>query len=135
MMQRNLVVDLTSFSTASYLELTTQLQFHTIIQIDEIPGFTVPEVTTKLASLADTLPESFQLKVPPYKPDATDKNPQLPQMALDQLRVVHHIIHGWDLTDPVMLVTLENAGNMANGTHHTHRTCLKGPDKEKWMEA
>jgi hypothetical protein len=33
-----------------------------------------------------------------------------------------------------MFVTAESAGNMAKGTHDTHRTCLKGPDKENWME-
>jgi hypothetical protein len=48
---------------------------------------------------------------------------------------VHHILHGWDLSDPVMLITAENAGNTTKGTYHTHHTCLKGPDKEKWMDA
>jgi hypothetical protein len=54
-------------------------------------------------------------------------------VALDQLHVVHHVIHGWSLDDPVMLVTAKNADTMATGTTHTHRTCLQGPDREKWL--
>jgi hypothetical protein len=92
-------------------------------------------VTDKLASLAVDLPESFWLIVTPYKPDPKDQHSPLPQVALDQLCVVHHVLHGWNLDDPVMLVTAENAGNMAKGTRHTRCTCLKGPDKDKWMEA
>jgi hypothetical protein len=34
-----------------------------------------------------------------------------------------------------MLITAANTGNMAKGTHHTRCTCLKRPDKDKWMEA
>jgi hypothetical protein len=54
-------------------------------------------------------------------------------VALEQLRVVHHVIDGWSLEDPVMLVTAENADTMAAGTTHTRRTCLQGPDREKWL--
>jgi hypothetical protein len=85
--------------------------------------------------LADILPDSFQLIVAPYHPNAKDQHSPLPQVALDQLRIMHHVIHGWDLNDPVMLFTAKNADTMAKGTHHTRRTCLKGPDKDKSMEA
>jgi hypothetical protein len=78
MPHRNLVVDVTSFSSASYLEWTTQLQFHIIIQIDKTPVLTVPEVKTKLALLADTFPESSQLLVAPYKTDTKDQHSPLP---------------------------------------------------------
>jgi hypothetical protein len=70
MSHRNLTVYVTSFSSASHLEWTTQLKFHTIIQIDDTPVFKVPEFKTKVALLADTLLESFQLIVVPYKLDA-----------------------------------------------------------------
>jgi hypothetical protein len=75
------------------------------------------------------------LIVAPYKPCPKYQQAPLSQVAPDQLRVVHHVIHGWDLTEPIMLVTPENADNMATGTRHTRRTCLKGPDREKWLDA
>jgi hypothetical protein len=34
-----------------------------------------------------------------------------------------------------MLVTAKNADTMATGTAHTRRTCLQGPDREKWLAA
>jgi hypothetical protein len=45
---------------------------------------------------------------------------------------MHHVLHGWDLEYPIMLVTAENADTMAKGTNHTHLTCIKGPDKDRW---
>jgi hypothetical protein len=131
----NLVLDVTPLSSASHLDWTTQLQFHTMIQIDETPVYTVDEVLATLSTLANVLHECFHLIGAPYKPDANDQQSPLPQVALDQLRVVHHVLHGWDLEDPILLVTAENADTMAKGTHHTRRICLKGPKKDKWMEA
>jgi hypothetical protein len=135
MSHRYLVMDVTPLSSASDLDWTRQVQFHTIIQIDDTPACTVAEFLAAFAALADILPESFRIIVAPYHPHAKDQHSPLPQVALDQLRVVHHIIHGWDLSDPVVLVTVGNADTMAKCTHHTRRTCLKGPDKDKWMEA
>jgi hypothetical protein len=135
MSHRNIVTDITPLSSAYHLDWTRQVQFHTIIQIDDTPVYTVAEVLDTFSVLADTIPDSFNIIVAPYKPDAKDQHSPHPQVALDQLRVVHHILHGWTLDDPVMLVTAENAATMANGTHHTCCTCLKGPDKNKWMEA
>jgi hypothetical protein len=135
MSHRNIVVDVALYSSASYLEWMTQLKFHTVVQIDDTPVFTVHEVHTKLSSLANTILDSFQLIVAPYKPDAKDQHFTLPQVALDQLRVAHHVLHGWDLADPVMVFMAEKVGTMAKGTHHTRRTCLRGADKENWMEA
>jgi hypothetical protein len=58
---------------------------------------------------------------------------------------IHHILHGWSLSDttlhvtadptPVLLVTADNPDTMAQGQKHTRRTCLKGPHREKWVEA
>jgi hypothetical protein len=72
MSHRNLVVDVTPLSYVSHLEWTSQLQFHTIVQIDKTPVYTVKEVKAKLVTLADSLPEYFKLIVAPYKPDSTD---------------------------------------------------------------
>jgi hypothetical protein len=33
------------------------------------------------------------------------------------------------------MVTAANATKMAAGTKHTRRTCVLGPDKDKWMAA
>jgi hypothetical protein len=91
-------------------------------------------VIDKLASLAVDLPEYFLIIAAPYKPDPKDKHSPLPQVAFDKLRVVRQVLHGWDLEYSGMLVVAEHAVNMAKGDHHTWRTCLKVPDKDKWME-
>jgi hypothetical protein len=135
MSHRNLITDGTPFSSASHLDWTRQVHFHTIIQIDDTPVYTVAEVLDTFSVLADTLPDSFHIIAAPYKPNTKDQHSPLTQVDLGQLRVVHHVLHGWTLDDPVMLVTAENSATMAKGTHHTHHTCLKGSDKNKWMEA
>jgi hypothetical protein len=66
MSHQNLVTDVTPLSSASHLDWTTQLQFHTIIQIDETPVYTVAEVLATFSTLADVLPESFRLIVAFY---------------------------------------------------------------------
>jgi hypothetical protein len=93
MSHQNIVVDVAPFSSALHLEWTTQLQFHTVIQIDDTPIFTVHEVQTKLYLLANALPESIKLIVAPYKSDAMNHQSTLPQVAIDQLQVIHHILH------------------------------------------
>jgi hypothetical protein len=135
MSHQNLVVDVTPYSSASHLKWTTQLQFNTVIQIDDTPVFTVTEGKAKLASLSDTNPDYCKMFVALYKPDAKDQYSPLPQVALDQLRVIQHFLHGWDLAVPVMLITAENAGNMSQGTYYTRHTCLKGPYKGKSLES
>jgi hypothetical protein len=135
MSHQNLVTDFTPLSSASHLDWTRQVQFHTIIQVDDTPIYTVAEVLAAFPALADILPDSFHIIVAPYHPNAKDQHSPLPQVALDQLRIMHHVIHGWDLSDPGMLVTAKNADTMVKDTHHTRRTCVKGPNKDKWMEA
>jgi hypothetical protein len=54
---------------------------------------------------------------------------------LAQLCIVCHVIHDWELSDTVIIVTAANAGNTAAGTKHTCRTCLTGPYKDKWIAA
>jgi hypothetical protein len=66
MSHRNIIVGVAPISLASHLEWTTQLQFHTVIQIDAAPVYTITEVRVRLASLADTQANSFQLIVTPY---------------------------------------------------------------------
>jgi hypothetical protein len=70
-----------------------------------------------------------------YPPDLSTQSSPLPQIALDQLRAVHHVIHGWDIADPVLLVASANTSTMASGTVHTRRTCLKGPYRASWIDA
>jgi hypothetical protein len=135
MSHRNIVVDVAPFSYASHLECMMQLQFHNVIQIDDTTVFTVHEVHTKLSLLANSLPESFKMILSPYNPYATDQHSPLPKVALDQLQVIHHVLHGWDLPDPIMIIAKGNGSTMKKCAHHTRRTCLKGPDKDKWMEA
>jgi hypothetical protein len=71
----------------------------------------------------------------PHRPDPIDQQAPFPQVTLYQLHVVHHVLHGWDLPDPSMLVTTGNAAIMADGQRHTHRTCFEGPERLKWMKS
>jgi hypothetical protein len=54
---------------------------------------------------------------------------------MDQLRAVHHVIHGWYFADPILLVTADNAATIYSGQALTHRSCLKGPHRANWIDA
>jgi hypothetical protein len=69
----------------------------------------------------------------PFHPDPTNQQAPLHEVALDQLRIVHQVLHGWDLSEPVLLITMANASNMVDGKKHTHRTCIKGPERDQWI--
>jgi hypothetical protein len=105
-----------------------------VIQVDAVLVFTVCEVQLTLADLDVGTHASLMLIVEPYHPDPSDQQTLLPQVDLDQLRIIHHVLHGLDLTDPVMLVTTDNAATVAGGQQHTHRACLQGPEHLKWID-
>jgi hypothetical protein len=132
---RNIIVDVREHSSAANLYWTRQLQFHTLVQIDGTPVFTVREVMDALATLDVAVHDIVSLIVAPYRPDSKSQASPLPQIAIDQLRIVYLILCGWDLNESILLVTAANATNMADGTKHTRRTCLKGPDRDKWIGA
>jgi hypothetical protein len=135
MSHRNIIVDVQQYSSVSQIDWQELLQFHTIIQIDLIPVFTCQEVHTVLQALDLSIQASATLLVAPYRPEPKDQDAPLPQIALNQLRVIHHVLHGWDLADPVLMVSAANAITMAHGQKHTRRTCLRVPDRDKWITA
>jgi hypothetical protein len=112
-----------------------RLQFHTVVQAEDIPVYSVVEVKKALWTIDVDTHTHFKLIVAPYRPEKKDQESLLPKANLYQLRVVHHVIRGWSLDNHVMLVRAENSDSMAAGTAHTRRTCLQGPDCEKWLAA
>jgi hypothetical protein len=115
MSHRNIVVDVAPFSSDSQMEWITQLQLHTIIQTNSQPVFMVRKMQQELASTDVAIQESLLLAVTPYCSDPMDQNASLPQVALDQLRGVHHTINDCDLVDPLLLVTMKNSKNVDDG--------------------
>jgi hypothetical protein len=91
---RNIIVDVTPSSSCSRIQWTTRLQFHTVVQVDDIPVYTVDEVTRALWTINVDTQTHFKLIFSPYRPYKKNQESPLPQVALDQLRVVHHVIHG-----------------------------------------
>jgi hypothetical protein len=103
--------------------------------VDSTPVFLVSDVTRASSPVSPTSHVKVLLTVAAYPPDFPSQSSPLHQIALDQLRAVHHVIHNWDLSDPVLLVTSENAGTMASGAVHTRHTCFKGPHRASWIDA
>jgi hypothetical protein len=112
MSHRTIVVDVAPLSSVSYMEWTTRLQFRTIIQVDSHPVFTVHDTQQVLASIDVATQESFSLVVAPFCPGPMDQQAPLTQVTFDQLCDIHHVIDGWNLADPILLVAAENAKNM-----------------------
>jgi hypothetical protein len=129
MSYRNIIVDVVPHCLASHLDWQHLLQFHTVIQIGQTAVFTVSEILSALSFVDSSTHDSVSLIVAPYRPGHTDQQAPLPQIALDQLHIVNHILHGWTLSDPVLLLTATNASNMAHGKKLTRRVCLKGSER------
>jgi hypothetical protein len=87
------------------------------------------------AILDATVNGMVTLIVATYHPDSKAQASPLPQITIDHLHIVHHILHGLDMSAPVFLITMVNSNKMAAGKKHTHRTCLQGPEQETWIEA
>jgi hypothetical protein len=129
--RRNIMVDVVESSSCSCINWIKRLQFHTVIQVEDIPVYTVAEVKSALWTTNADTQTHFKLVVAPYRPEKKDQESLLPQVALDQLRVIHHVLHDYPLDDPVVLVTSKKADNMAAGVTHTRRTCPQGLDRQK----
>jgi hypothetical protein len=61
----------------------------TIIQVDSVPVFSVLEVKSALQAIDISVHGSLSLVVAPYHPDPKAQHALLPQIALDQLTVIH----------------------------------------------
>jgi hypothetical protein len=129
--RRNTVIDVIYSSSCSRINWTKRLQFHTVIKVEDTPVYSISDVKTALWQISVDTQSQFQLIVAPYSPAKKYQEAPLPQIALDQLRVVHHVLGNWSRPDPVMMVTSRNADTMAAGTTYTCHTCLQGPDGQK----
>jgi hypothetical protein len=98
------------------------------------------EVCKELTLIDVVTYDSITLHVTEYHSDSAALSAAPPQVALDQLCTIHHLVHGWSDTDPVHhvtnspsydmhLVTGANTANMATGTKHTYRTCIAAPQR------
>jgi hypothetical protein len=142
---RNIVHEVTEFSSAAKIDWEHDLRYRTIIQVDTTPVFLIKDVHRALASVDVAIQDSARLIVVDYKADPQSEPAPIPQIAMDQMRAIHHILHGWYLSDPILrvtpvaapvsLVTAENAATVATGQKNTHHTCLNGPHREKWVDA
>jgi hypothetical protein len=103
--------------------------------VDSTPVFLLSDITRAMSNISPDTHVEVSLTVDEYPPDLSTQASPLPQIALDQLRAVHHILHGRDLADPVLLITSANASTMASGNVHTQHTCLKGPHRASWIDA
>jgi hypothetical protein len=129
------MVDVVGSSSCSHINWTKHLQFHTVIHVEDVLVYTVAEVKAALWNNNVDTQTHLKLVVAPYRPDKKDQESPLPQVALDQLRVVDHVLHDWPLANTVMLVTSKNADTMVAGATHTRCTCLQDPYSQKWLEA
>jgi hypothetical protein len=129
MSRRNIIVNVTEFSSASHVDWEHDLRFCTIVVVDSTPVFLLSDITRAMSHISPDTHVHASLTVAEYPPDLSTQASPLPQIALDQLRAVHHILHGWDLADHVLLVMSANTSTMASCNVHTRRTCLKGPQR------
>jgi hypothetical protein len=142
---RNIVHEVTEFLSAAKIDWEHDLRYRTIIQVNTAPVFLIKDVHWALTSVDVATHDSVRLIVVDYKAEPQSEPAPIPQIAMDQMRAIRHILHGWDLSEPilratpvaapVLLVTVDNAATMANSQKNTRRTCLNGPHREKWVDA
>jgi hypothetical protein len=135
MSRRNIIVNVTEFSSASRVNWEHDLRCRTIVMVDSTPVFLISDITRALSNISPDTHVDVSFTVAEYPPDLSTQASPLPQIALDQIRAVHHLHHGWDLVDPVLLVASANASTLASSNVHTRRTCLKGPHCASWIDA
>jgi hypothetical protein len=145
MSRRNMIFDVVQHSSASKVDWEYDLRFRTIIQIYETPVFLVAYVTHCLANVDVATQDAVSLIVAAYQPNQINQVYPLLQFVLDQMRAIHHVLHGWDLDDPflcvspaidpILLITNKNAGNRASYQRHTHCICLQDPHRAAWINS
>jgi hypothetical protein len=105
-----------------------------IVHVEATPHFLVSGVHRALYLNEISTHDVVTFILAAYSPERSTQSAPLPQIAMDQLRAVHHTVRGWDLADPILLVTAENAANMASGQALTCRSCLKGLHCADWID-
>jgi hypothetical protein len=145
MSRRNIVNEVNEFSSTAHVDWEHDLRYRTVIQVDKTPAFLIKDFQQALATVDVATHNSIRLIAADYTVDPQSEPTPIPQIAMDQMRVINHVLHGWNFPDPVLcvpseashvsLVTADNASTMEVGQKHTQRTCWNGPHREKWVEA
>jgi hypothetical protein len=82
----------------------TSISIGTIIQVDNTPAFLISYTTRYLTTFDGITQDTVSLIIAAYHPDQTDDQTDqvspLPQLTLDQIWAIHHVLHGYDLDDP-----------------------------------
>jgi hypothetical protein len=133
---RNVIQEVHEYSSSAKTDWEHGIQYRTVIQVNGTPAFLVKDLSRCISIVDVDTKESFHYQLNPSR---------TPEVVFDQIRVIHHIVHNWSLSDPVihitvdhipvLLVTVNNAGMMAQGQKHTHCTCLKGLNRKNWIDA
>jgi hypothetical protein len=144
MSRHNIVHEVLDHSSPAHIDWEHKLRWKNIVQVNETPILLVADVKKVLAAINRVSHDYLRFVVADSATEAHTTPKPLPQLALDQMRAIHPILHGWDLDDPFFmvstfidtakLVTAKNADTMASGARHTHRTCLQGPHRDKLIE-
>jgi hypothetical protein len=79
MYHRNIIADVRQLSSASQVDWQELLQFHTVIQVDATPVFSVKEVITLFSKCDISVQLSVSLIVAPYRPDPKDQQAPPPR--------------------------------------------------------
>jgi hypothetical protein len=94
----NIVSEVTEFSSAAKIDWEHDLRYCTIIQVDDTPVFLVKDVHKALANVDQATHESIRLIVAQCRADPEPAPTPILQMAMDQMRAIHNVLHGWDLS-------------------------------------
>jgi hypothetical protein len=103
----NVIREVHKFLSSAKIDWEHDLLYHTIVQVDGTPVFLVKDVSCCLSIVNIATQEAVRLIVADYKHDPQSDLSPIPQIALDQMRDIHHTLHGWSHSDPVLHVTAE----------------------------
>jgi hypothetical protein len=81
MSHRNIFVDVFPLSSCSLLPWNKHLKFHTVVQGEDIPVFTISEVSVALWTINVDTQTSFRLSVAPYNTCKKEQQAPLPKVA------------------------------------------------------
>jgi hypothetical protein len=76
--RQNIVVDVVASSSCSRIDWPKRLQFNTVIQVEDIPVYTVDEVKSALWTINVDTQTHFKLVVAPYRPEKKDQESPYP---------------------------------------------------------
>ena len=135
MTKRNIIVDVVENSSASHLDWQPKLLNHTIVKVGPTPVYYMSEVTTAFANYDVMTHDSIPIMVAPHFQDDKYQDEALMEIAQDQLRVIHCVLHDLplDMEPPVMLISESNLAN--SKVKLTRKKCLQGDEKTKWKSA